>query len=155
MVVWLLVVVLAGAGVAVANKRYGHAAIIVVLGATGGAASYGLASRTDSLLWLVPLVLFTGIAGWLTADAVRAQVRWGRVVLGGLVGAVPGVLLMVVPVLLHTTDVITADQSQIGFIGMPVALFGLFAGALAGGLSGRTPPPVDQGGERRPEVPTP
>lgn len=155
MVMWLLVVVLAGAGVAVANRRYGHAALIVLLGAVAGAASYGLAQLDGTLLWLVPPLLFTGVAGWLTADAVRAQVRWGRVLLGGLVGAAPGVLLMVVPVALHAADLITADQSQIGFIGMPLALLGLFAGALAGGLSGRTPPPVDPAGEPRPPVPAP
>lgn len=142
MVIWLLVVVLAGAGVAVASKRYGHAALIVVLGVVAWAASYGLAQRDDTLLWLLPPLLFTGVAGWLAASAVRADVRWRRVLLGGLAGVVPGVLLMVVPVALSAADVITSDQSQIGFIGMPVALLGLFGGALAGGLSGQTPPQV-------------
>lgn len=142
MVIWLLVVGLTGAGVAVARRRYGRAALIIVLGVVAWAASYGIAQRDDTLLWLVPPLLFTGLAGWLAAGAVRADVRWRRVLLGGAVGAVPGVLLMVVPVALSAADVITSDQSQIGFIGMPVALLGLFGGALAGGLSGRTPPRV-------------
>ena len=58
-----------------------------------------------------------------------------RVAKGGILGAVPGLLLIGVPVLLAELDVITADQSQIGFLGVPLMILGIFAGTMleAGG----------------------
>ena len=55
-----------------------------------------------------------------------------RVLRGGAFGALPGVLLMVVPLTLYSFDVITSVQSQIGFLGIPL----LFLGALIGILTG-------------------
>ena len=60
-----------------------------------------------------------------------------RTVIGALVGAAPGALLVLVPLVLHALGVITADQSQIGFAGVPLLLIGLVAGALARGPAGR------------------
>ena len=55
-----------------------------------------------------------------------------RVLIGGLLGAAPGALLLGVVGILHATDVITSDQSQIGFAGIPLLFFGLLIGLLAG-----------------------
>jgi hypothetical protein len=54
-----------------------------------------------------------------------------RTVIGALVGATPGALLVLVPAVLHAVGLITADQSQIGFAGVPLMLVGLTVGALA------------------------
>lgn len=148
---WPVLVAVAAAGIALANRRYGHAALAVVLGVLASAGAYLTARESDSLLWLLVLLVSTGLAGWIAARSVNRSARWGRVLLGGLVGLVPGALLMVVPVLLASTDVITSDQSQIGFLGMPLALLGLLVGALLGGLTGRPRPDDAQAGEQ-PEV---
>ena len=55
-----------------------------------------------------------------------------RVLIGGLLGAAPGVLLIAVVGILYETDVITSDQSQIGFVGIPLLFFGLLIGLTAG-----------------------
>ena len=54
----------------------------------------------------------------------------GRVVTGGVLGGLPGLLLIAVPVLLATLDLITADQSQIGFLGVPLMIVGIFIGTV-------------------------
>ncbi len=51
-----------------------------------------------------------------------------RVALGGVLGGLPGMLIVVVPMLLHRFGVISADQSQIGFVGVPLLVIGTFAG---------------------------
>lgn len=57
-----------------------------------------------------------------------------RVVRGGVLGGLPGLLLIGVPALLAALDLITADQSQIGFLGLPLMVAGILAGtALAAG----------------------
>jgi hypothetical protein len=62
-----------------------------------------------------------------------------RVLIGGLLGAAPGALLLGVVGILYATDVITSDQSQIGFVGIPLLFFGLLIGLLAGaGAAGNT-----------------
>lgn len=53
-----------------------------------------------------------------------------RTVRGALLGAAPGALLVLVPLVLHAAGVITADQSQIGFAGVPLLLIGLSIGAV-------------------------
>ena len=55
-----------------------------------------------------------------------------RVLRGGLLGALPGALLIGIVVALHSLEVITSDQSQVGFIGVPLLFFGLLIGMLAG-----------------------
>lgn len=66
--------------------------------------------------------------------------RARAILAGAAIGVVPGVLIIAVPVLLHTFDVITSDQSQIAFIGMPIALIGLLVGAGIGAT--RAPRPT-------------
>jgi len=56
----------------------------------------------------------------------------GRVVTGGVLGGLPGLLLIAVPVLLAALDLISADQSQIGFLGVPLMIVGIFIGAVLG-----------------------
>lgn len=64
-----------------------------------------------------------------------------QVLRGGLIGGLPGFLIALVPLLLHEMDVITSDQSQIGFIGVPLLflgiLFGLVWGASTSGHTGK------------------
>jgi hypothetical protein len=55
-----------------------------------------------------------------------------RVFLGGLIGALPGLLIALVPLALTSLDVITSDQSQIGFIGVPLILLGALVGTSIG-----------------------
>ena len=55
-----------------------------------------------------------------------------RVFLGGLIGALPGLLVALVPLVLASLDVITSDESQIGFIGVPLVFVGAVVGTLIG-----------------------
>lgn len=55
-----------------------------------------------------------------------------RVFLGGVIGGLPGLLISVVPLVLWEFDVITSDQSQIGFAGVPLLFIGVFFGAMFG-----------------------
>jgi hypothetical protein len=55
-----------------------------------------------------------------------------RVLLGGMIGALLGLLLSLVPLVLASLDVITSDQSQIGFLGIPLIFLGVLIGTLAG-----------------------
>ena len=66
----------------------------------------------------------------------------GRVVRWGVLGALPGLVVIGVTVLLHTADVLTADQSQIGFIGVPMLFVGSVIGLLAGAESSGLTRPV-------------
>ena len=55
-----------------------------------------------------------------------------RRVLGwGLVGALPGALIVGGAFVLESLDVITSDQSQIAFLGVPILFIGLLVGMLA------------------------
>ncbi len=60
-----------------------------------------------------------------------------RVVLGGVLGGLPGLLIVGVPLLLQGLGIISADQSQIGFIGVPLLLIGAFAGVLTAADAGQ------------------
>ena len=53
-----------------------------------------------------------------------------RVALGGVLGGLPGLLIAVVPLLLHEFGVISSDQSQIGFVGVPLLIIGTLVGTL-------------------------
>ena len=55
-----------------------------------------------------------------------------RVFLGGVIGGLPGLLIGLVPLVLLEFDVITSDQSQIGFAGVPLLFIGVFFGAMFG-----------------------
>ena len=55
-----------------------------------------------------------------------------KVLLGGLLGALPGTLIVLVPMLLHEAGVITSDQAQIGFIGVPLMFIGVVIGTSIG-----------------------
>lgn len=65
--------------------------------------------------------------------------RLARVLTGALLGSLPGVLLLGVPVLLSEMGVITADQPQVGFLGLPLVPLGLLVGtALGAALPGHS-----------------
>lgn len=66
------------------------------------------------------------------ASAVRSDKVVADVVKAGVLGGVPGMLVVAVPVLLTALDLITADQSQIGFLGVPIMVVGIFIGAAVG-----------------------
>jgi hypothetical protein len=55
-----------------------------------------------------------------------------RVLLGGVIGALPGGLMILVVFVLERTGAISSDASQVGFIGLPI----LFLGALIGVVTG-------------------
>jgi uncharacterized protein YqgC (DUF456 family) len=55
-----------------------------------------------------------------------------KVLLGGIAGAVPGLLVALIPLVLSSLDVITSDESQVGFIGVPLFFIGVFVGTLIG-----------------------
>lgn len=55
-----------------------------------------------------------------------------KVAISAAVGGLPGMLIILVPLLLHQLGIITADQSQIGFIGVPLLFLGVFVGAVGG-----------------------
>jgi hypothetical protein len=42
-----------------------------------------------------------------------------------VIGALPGLLIVFVPLVLASLDVITFDQSRIGIIGVPLLFFGV------------------------------
>lgn len=50
------------------------------------------------------------------------------IVKGGVLGALPGLLLCVVPLLLADVDLISGDQAQIGFVGLPILIIGTLLG---------------------------
>lgn len=58
--------------------------------------------------------------------------RLARVLAGALIGVLPGVLIMLVPLLLSELGLITADQSQVGFLGLPLVPLGLLVGLVVG-----------------------
>ena len=54
-----------------------------------------------------------------------------RVAIGGALGALPGLAVALVPLVLHELGVISADQSQIGFVGLPLLVVGTLVGVVA------------------------
>jgi hypothetical protein len=55
-----------------------------------------------------------------------------RVMISGIWGALPGAAIIGIAALLHSMNVITSDQSQIAFIGVPLLALGLPIGLLSG-----------------------
>ena len=53
-----------------------------------------------------------------------------RVAVGGVLGGLPGLLIALVLSLLHGFGVISSDQSQIGFVGIPLLIIGTLVGTL-------------------------
>ncbi len=54
-----------------------------------------------------------------------------KMLLRATIGAIPGLLLVVVPVLLHAAGAITSDQSQLAFTGLPLLFLGILIGVLS------------------------
>lgn len=63
-----------------------------------------------------------------THDPLRLTMR--RLAIGGVRGGLPGLLIALVPLLLHELGVISSDQSQIGFVGVPLLIIGVLVGIL-------------------------
>jgi len=62
-----------------------------------------------------------------------------RVARGAAIGALPGLAFLVVPLVLHEVGAISSDQSQIGFIGLPIMVIGTLLGtAIAASGDGGT-----------------
>lgn len=77
------------------------------------------------------IVRFAGRDHAPAGSPPRARAHAGtvrRVARGGALGALPGLLIGVVPLVLADLDVISGDQSQIGFIGLPLLLVGTLVG---------------------------
>jgi hypothetical protein len=118
-------------------------AVVLVAWVVGG----GLLDTT-----LPVLVTAMAYAGVMTVVALALQTRTdagtpraggherlARVLTGALLGSLPGILLLGVPVLLSETGLITADQSQVGFLGLPLVPIGVLVGAALGAaLPGRS-----------------
>lgn len=76
------------------------------------------------------------------APTTAGHDRLARVLAGGLIGMLPGVLVMTVPLLLSEMGLITGDQSQVGFLGLPLTPLGLLVGVFIGAAStGRSSEP--------------
>ena len=80
-------------------------------------------------------VVARGSRGGAEAAPPTTRDRRRRAFVGGLIGIVPGVLVMVVPLVLHAMGIITSDQSQAGFLGIFLIPAGLLAGAAVGALT--------------------
>lgn len=61
-----------------------------------------------------------------------------RVARGAVLGALPGLAVAVVPVVLHQLGLISSDQSQIGFVGVPLVIIGTIVGIAVAAPSGGT-----------------
>lgn len=68
-----------------------------------------------------------------------------RVLLGGFWGALPGAVIIAAAALLHSLGVITSDQSQVAFIGVPLLALGLPIGLLSGAAAAGNSPSVLSG----------
>ena len=60
-----------------------------------------------------------------------------RVAIGGVLGGLPGLLIALVPLLLHGFGFISSDQSQIGFVGVPLLIIGTIVGTLTAASDSR------------------
>lgn len=127
-----LVGVLAGATVAVVYVVASGDLVESTLPVTVAAIGYALVMTAVALVRRAP-------RGATDAPTPGGNDRLARVLAGGLIGMLPGVLVMTVPLLLSEMGLITGDQSQVGFLGLPLAplglLVGLFVGAATTGRS--------------------
>lgn len=118
---------------AVVLGGFGFATLVVA--AVGVAAASPLPGNIATLAYAIVAVI---VAARTHASAdggesgSQAAGRGRRTALGALLGVLPGALIIGLAVLLLELDVITSDQSQFAFIGVPLAVVGLLAGALIG-----------------------
>ena len=126
----------------------GHRTTGLVGAVTGGAVLVAWAVVGGDLLESTLPVVATAMiyAGVMTVVALALRApgedtgtpstggheRLARVLTGALLGALPGMLLLGVPLLLSETGLITADQSQVGFLGLPLVLLGMIVGTVIG-----------------------
>jgi hypothetical protein len=74
----------------------------------------------------VPPVAGTPVGG---TEAHHPDARAARrVARGAILGALPGLAIVSVPVVLHQLGLISSDQSQIGFVGVPLMIIGAIVG---------------------------
>jgi len=90
---------------------------------------------------VVAVVLAARVAPCETATVEEQHVptafRAQSALVGAAIGVLPGVLVVAVPMVLHSLGVITSDQSQIAFIGPLLGFIGLVVGAGIGATRSR------------------
>ena len=86
-----------------------------------------------ALIFVVTAVIAVARPSESAAEEPSRPVRNpSRMALGALLGAMPGLMIVGVSWLLLTIGVISADQSQAAFIGLPLAVAGGVVGAAVG-----------------------
>ena len=65
-----------------------------------------------------------------TGGTDRSATQPRRVARGAAIGALPGLAIAIVPLLLHQLGAISSDQSQIGFVGLPILIVGTLVGTV-------------------------
>lgn len=113
-------------------------------------------SRHDASAWplLLSLEAFAVVAVFLAAgpdvfnggdDEPRTQlIRGGKVsrtLSGGLMGATPGLALVVVPLVLHELGMVGSGVTDFVYLGIPMLPLGLVVGLAFGATSGSGPRP--------------
>lgn len=112
--------------------------MIVVFFFVGPALESGLPALLIGFVYaagMVAVVLARPSAGVAEGAPHSGSRQFRRGLIGGVIGFVPGALLVAIPILLHELDVITADQSQIGFLGIFLTPVGVIAGVLIGAMT--------------------
>lgn len=92
------------------------------------AAAGGFALVAGATAVRIPTAEPSSTSRSTSTGAARAR----RIVVGGAVGLLPGALVISAALVLHETGVISSDQSQLAFVGVPIGLIGLVIGALFG-----------------------
>lgn len=111
-------------------------AVSAVLRLAGGR---GAGSQERSADWGPPSAPDTGERVGPTRPHHSGRTEPRRVARGAAIGALPGFAVVVVPLVLHQFGAISSDQSQIGFIGLPILIVGILVGtAVAASGDGGT-----------------
>ena len=126
-------------GLGIIGALSGAAVLIfyLVVGSALESALPGLIGGTIYAVGMSIAAVATRRGDSTTGPAPARQDVVKRSVVGGLIGIVPGVLVMGVPIALHAMDVITSDQSQVGFLGIFFIPVGLIAGAAIGAFTAK------------------